>query len=88
MTINFEKSFFKDIQNLNNKNIAKKLKKQIIEFETSTNIQNISNIKKLKGYQIYYRLKIGDYRLGFTYENDKIDLVRFLHRKDIYKLFP
>lgn len=88
MTINFEKGFFKDIQKLNNKNIAKKLKKQIIEFETSTSIQNISNIKKLKGYQIYYRLKIGDYRLGFTYENDQIDLVRFLHRKDIYKLFP
>jgi mRNA interferase RelE/StbE len=43
----------------------------------------------LTGFKNYYRLRIGEYRLGF----EKIDenTIRFIliaHRKDIYKLFP
>ncbi|MCD4756981.1 MAG: type II toxin-antitoxin system mRNA interferase toxin, RelE/StbE family [Arcobacteraceae bacterium] len=88
MTINYEKSFLKDIQKLNDKKVATKLKSLIEEFEQVPNLQNITNIKKLKGFEIYYRLKIGNYRLGFSYQDNQIDLIRFLHRKDIYKLFP
>jgi len=88
MTINYEKSFLKDIQKLNDKKVATKLKSLIEEFEQIPNLQNITNIKKLKGFEIYYRLKIGNYRLGFSYQDNQIDLIRFLHRKDIYKLFP
>ena len=32
--------------------------------------------------------EINDYRLGITIENNIVNVVRFLHRKDIYKLFP
>jgi mRNA interferase RelE/StbE len=43
----------------------------------------------LTGFKNYYRLRIGEYRLGF----EKIDenTLRFIliaHRKDIYKIFP
>lgn len=48
----------------------------------------LKDIKKLKGHDIYYRLKILDYRLGFSYENGEINIIRFLYRKEIYKLFP
>ena len=51
-------------------------------------LQDMQNIKKLKGHDNYYRLKISDYRLGFSYENGEINIIRFLHRKEIYKLFP
>ena len=88
MIVNFEKSFLKDIQKLSDKKAAQKLKIFIEELEELDNLQNIPNIKKLKGFNIYYRLKLGNYRLGFSYENDQVDLIRFLHRKDIYKLFP
>jgi len=36
----------------------------------------------------YYRIKIGDYRIGMTVEGNLVTLVRFLHRKDIYRYFP
>lgn len=88
MNINFEKSFLKDIQKLKDKDVANKLKSIIEQIELSSDLQNFVNIKKMKGHNIYYRLKIGNYRLGFSYENNQIDLIRFLHRKDIYKLFP
>jgi mRNA interferase RelE/StbE len=88
MKLRFEKSFLKDIEKLNDKNVAAKLKAKLIEFEEFDDLANIQNIKKLKGYKVYYRLKIGDYRLGFSYEEGELNVIRFLHRKDIYKMFP
>jgi mRNA interferase RelE/StbE len=88
MRVEFEKSFLKDIEKLNDKNTAIKLKAKLLEFEEQSDFANMQNIKKLKGYKNYYRLKIGDYRLGFSYEEGNLNIIRFLHRKDIYKLFP
>jgi mRNA interferase RelE/StbE len=88
MKINFEKSFLKDIKKLDNKSIANKLKDILENLEQNKTLSNISNVKKLKGHNDYYRIKIGSYRLGFSYKNDTIDIIRFIHRKDIYKVFP
>jgi len=51
-------------------------------------LDELNQVKKLKSGDIFYRIKIQDYRVGFTYENNEITLVRFLHRKDIYQYFP
>lgn len=88
MKLQFEKSFLKDIEKLNDKGVATKLKAKLIEFEVQSDLACIPNIKKLKGHKVYYRLKIGDYRLGFSYKEGELNIIRFLHRKDIYKLFP
>ena len=88
MLVNFERSFLKDIQKLDDKSVSKKLKLILEQLEFEETLLNISNIKKLKGHNHYYRIKIGNYRLGFSYENSTIDVIRFLHRKDIDKLFP
>ncbi|MGB5593914.1 MAG: type II toxin-antitoxin system RelE/ParE family toxin, partial [Crocosphaera sp.] len=42
----------------------------------------------LKGYQSFYRIKIGDYRIGIEADNNELIFVRFLHRKEIYRFFP
>ena len=46
-----------------------------------------NNIKKLKGkLKNYNRLRVGNYRVIFSFENDKmiILIVRIGHRKEIY----
>jgi mRNA-degrading endonuclease RelE of RelBE toxin-antitoxin system len=48
----------------------------------------IHNIKKIEGYDNYYRLRVGDYRLGLKLSGNTIELIRFLHRRDIYRRFP
>ncbi len=87
MKIFFEKSFGKDLEKLSDKKIAKRLLKTIEDLETSSDLKEFS-IKKLKGYTSYYRLKIGEYRLGFVLEDSQVNLVRFLHRREIYRFFP
>ncbi len=88
MIVNFEKSFAKDIKKLNDISVSKKLKQVLYQLETSRDLQNILNIKRLKTHSDYFRIKLGKYRLGFSYKDNTIDIIRFLHRKDIYKLFP
>ncbi len=60
----------------------------IKRFEAIGSLHEIDGLKKLKDEQDAYRLRIGEYRLGFLLRDDVIILVRFLDRKDIYRYFP
>lgn len=48
----------------------------------------MTNLKKLKGGGNYYRIRVGEYRIGIIVEGDAITFVRCLHRKEIYRYFP
>jgi mRNA-degrading endonuclease RelE of RelBE toxin-antitoxin system len=43
--------------------------------------------KKLAGWRGYFRIRIGDYRIGFKVENSTVLFMHVLHRKEIYKHF-
>jgi mRNA interferase RelE/StbE len=84
-----ERSFDRDVDRINDKKILKKLRSFISAIEEAASISEIPHIKKIEGYDSFYRIKIGDYRLGMeALSNKEVVLVRFLHRKDIYRYFP
>lgn len=61
----------------------------IIEsFDSIKKLSELNSCKKLSGFKNAYRLRLGNYRIGFFFENETIFLVRILSRKDIYKFFP
>lgn len=45
---------------------------------------------KLQGYEDYYRIRVGDYRIGLRLDFDRhlIEFRRVLHRSQIYRSFP
>jgi mRNA interferase RelE/StbE len=88
MKILFESSFDKDIRKLINKEIKLALLQIIASAKTAKSLREIKNLKKLRSIGSYYRIKIGDYRVGVEYDSNTIIFVRCLHRKDIYKYFP
>ncbi|WP_449420139.1 type II toxin-antitoxin system RelE family toxin [Phormidium nigroviride] len=65
-----------------------RIKTVIEEVENAENLVDFNNIKRLKADGNYYRIRVGDYRIGFTEDEDTITFVRVLHRKDIYRYFP
>ncbi len=69
MQIDFLSKFSKDIDHINQKSVKINLIKLIQQLETVENLNNISNLKKLIGHKSAYRIRIGDYRVGFFYEN-------------------
>ena len=88
MKIEFLKRFSKDIDELTVKSVKSALKKVIESIEKANTLTDIPNTKKLQGHRTAYRIRVGDHRLGFFYENKTIILARFVNRIDIYKLFP
>ncbi len=88
MNVLIDDSFRKDVKNIKDRKLLEKLRKVIVEAQEAKSILSLSNIKKLTGYQSFYRLRVGDFRAGLKLDNDVLHFMRFLDRKDIYKVFP
>ena len=88
MKLKFEKDFLKDLKKLRNEKLKSEIISVIFESEKASNLYQINHIKKLTGYKTYYRIKLGDYRIGIEFVKEEIIFVVFSHRKDIYRKFP
>lgn len=88
MKVEFLKKFSKDLDNVTVRSVKSNLLRVIELMESADSLDDIPNTKKLKGHKSAYRIRVGDYRLGFFFENNMILIARFVHRKDIYKIFP
>ncbi len=89
MTVEFDKSFLKSIKTIDNQIILNRLGKIILRVEKASSLSELKNIRKLSGFESYYRIRMGDYRIGFELLSGNI--IRFIivaHRKDIYRDFP
>jgi len=84
----YNKKFLKDLASLSSRQRIKVEKLVFEEIPAFKLLSEIYNLKKLQGYQLYYRIKVGDYRIGLKFENQLLTFERVLHRKDIYNLFP
>ncbi|HEX8163106.1 MAG TPA: type II toxin-antitoxin system RelE/ParE family toxin [Pyrinomonadaceae bacterium] len=63
--------------------------REVIEAaEKADSLTELPNLKKLKGGGNYFRVRIGDYRIGVALVDETVVFVRFLNRKDVYKHFP
>jgi len=87
MQIQFEESFEKDLLKIIDKKIKNKVIEIIDNIKQVNKPQDIANLKKLESYKTYYRIRIGNYRIGIEIIKDKVILTRILPRKDIYKFF-
>ena len=88
MKVRYEASFAKDLKSIREKTLLDKIKNVIEEVKIADNINKINNLKKIKGYDTFYRIKFGDYRVGIEIVDNEIVFTRFLHRKEIYRYFP
>jgi mRNA interferase RelE/StbE len=89
MRIEYSAQFVKDLKYLRGtpsftkiKNLAFEL---IPEMETT---EEITNFSKLEGFENYFRIRVGEYRIGVKMEDETLIFIRVLHRKEIYRYFP
>ena len=89
MIVEFDKSFEKSLDKLSDKSLFPKIEKIISTLEAIDSLNDLTNIKKLKGFKDYYRYRLGDYRIGIErISENAIKLIVIAHRKDIYNVFP
>lgn len=88
MKASFRDSFARDLKAVRETILLKRVREVIEAVERANSLADLPNLKKLKSSKNYFRIRVGDYRIGLTLENDTVNFVRFLNRKDIYKHFP
>lgn len=88
MKVSFEASFARDLKKIKNKALLQSIEQTITEVKAATTLTEIKSLGKLRGYPTFFRIRIGDYRIGLEVLNDEIIFVRVLHRKEIYRYFP
>jgi mRNA interferase RelE/StbE len=84
----FRKSFERDLKRIKDRSVLEQTKQAIEEVEAAASLQEISGVKKLSGAGSFYRIRIGEYRIGIAVEVSEVEFVRCLHRREIYRYFP
>jgi mRNA interferase RelE/StbE len=87
MKLEIRSSFFKDSGKLPAV-LQNKVAELMDRIQNAGSIREIPDCKKMRGYKDAYRIKLGEYRIGFFRLKSSIELVRILPRKDIYRYFP
>ena len=88
MQIQITKNFIRQAKKLP-KSVQIDIKEVIEIIIHADNLQGVKGIKRLKAKAEYYRIGIGDYRLGIEMLEDTIVSFKVVgHRRLIYNTFP
>jgi mRNA interferase RelE/StbE len=89
MRVLYSKRFSKDLDHIaTDRELKKRLLQLIDQIKQIESLAELENVRKIQGYDGYFRIRLGDYRLGVKITDNGLEVLRFLHRKDIYRRFP
>lgn len=91
MNLQVTKGFAKKAQKLP-KTVQKELQTIIFTLQETEHISDIPGSKRLKSNKndagVYYRIRLGNYRIGIEFIGNTAKLVTIGDRKEIYRNFP
>jgi mRNA interferase RelE/StbE len=89
MEVEYKPGFIKDFNKIKSRKDQEEIYRICFdEIPEVKSFSGIKNLKKIKGYEYYYRIRKGDWRIGFKVEGERIIFMRVRKRSDIYKTFP
>lgn len=88
MKIAYSKKFLKQLASIPSETRTKIEQFAFDELVSISNISQVGKIEKMQGYDGFYKIRFGHYRLGLQLENGAVILKTVMHRKEIYKFFP
>ena len=88
MQVVFLSKFSKDLEKIKSNKLKTSIFGIVESLENANELKEMTSLKKMKGHNTAYRIRIGEYRPGLFIENNVLLLARLIHRKDIYRFFP
>ena len=88
MEVRFRTSFTRDIARIRDANMHRRIQRVIAGLDAAPTLLGLPGVAAVRGHAGHYRIRIGAYRLGIAVEGETVVLVRFLHRRDVYRSFP
>jgi mRNA interferase RelE/StbE len=83
----FKESFARDLKTVRNKKLLKRVKEVIEAVEQAETLTALPQLKKLKGEQSYFRLRVGEYRMALRSKKTPSCLFVFSHEKTSIDIF-
>ncbi len=84
----FLASFLRDVKKLRDAKIGRAVAGAIAAVEEAAALEQIPSLKRLSGQHDYFRIRIGDWRIGVRVSGGTVTFVRCLNRREIYRFFP
>lgn len=88
MRVAFKRSFVRNLEKIRNQSLKDKVRQVIELVKQADSLQDIPHSRKLRSSECYYRIRLGNYRIGLAVDGNEVAFVRFLHRRDVYRYFP
>ncbi len=89
LEVQYRQAFLKDLKQLKSSTSYQRIYEVAFTTLAAINtLEEIPDIKAMKGYSGRYRIRIGDYRIGIEVNDDFIEVMRVLHRREFYRYFP
>ena len=88
MRLSFRKSFERDLKRISDPVVLRRVRQSIEQVEAADDMSRVRGARRLSGSGGFYRIRIGEYRIGLAVEASDVEFVRVLHRRDVYRYFP
>jgi mRNA interferase RelE/StbE len=88
MIVKIDKSFAKDLAQIKDRRLCNRIGDCIEQIQKADTLSQIGSLKKITLKSHYYRIRLGDFRLGIKVDGTTVIFIRALHRKEIYRYFP
>lgn len=88
MRLSFRKSFERDLKRISDPVVLRRVRQSIEQVEAADDMSRVRGARRLSGSGSFYRIRIGEYRIGLAVETSDVEFVRVLHRRDVYRYFP
>ena len=88
MEVRADVRFDRDLKRIRNANLLSRVERVIEDLEEASTVSQVPGVVRFTARGNSYRIRVGDYRIGFEVEGDMVTLLRFAHRSEIYRRFP
>lgn len=70
MKVTFRQSFARDLKKVKDQVVLDRVRRAIEQVERASTTQELRDLKKMSGTGNFYRIRVGDYRLGAVVEGE------------------
>lgn len=88
MKLELSRTFAKDLERITDAKILARIEVSPGAVRRASALGELRKIKRMAGARAFYRIRVGDIRLGFEMVGGLARSLRCLDRKDIYRHFP
>ncbi len=85
MKLEIRPSFNRDLGRIQRTDLRRRLTRKLEELESASRLTEVTGVLRMEGSDNLYRVRIGDHRLLMEIEGEVVTLVRFGHRRDVYR---